>query len=71
MPKYDWHGVPEDVKYIATDSNGSVFGYDEKPDCLFHGKFMHVTDFLYYPKDNWIAPYKSNWYESLEVRPSE
>lgn len=67
--KYDWSDVPLKVNWIATDSNGNVFGYDIKPKMMEYGNFMHVSDFLYFPKSNWISPYKGNWMDSLEERP--
>lgn len=69
MSKYDWSGVPNYVQWIATDSNGLVFGYDEEPAQKEWGKFMHENDFIYFPYKNWIAPYQGDWRDSLERRP--
>ena len=69
MSKYDWSNVPEEVQWIATDSNGAVFGYDAKPEEKDFGKFMHTSDFLYFPRSGWMAAYQGNWRESLEERP--
>ena len=32
MSKYEWLSVPKEVNWIATDSSGSVFGYDVEPE---------------------------------------
>ena len=69
MSKYDWTNVPNEVNWIATDSSGSVFGYDVEPEYKEWGKFMHCTDFLYFPHKNWIEPFKGDWCDSLEERP--
>lgn len=69
MSKYDWSNVPMDVNWIATDSSGSVFGYDVKPEYKEWGKFIHRTDFLYFPHKKWIEPFKGDWRDSLEERP--
>lgn len=50
MNKYDWSNVPKDVEFLATDSNGCVFGYDMEPVEKDFGKFMNTSDFLYFPK---------------------
>ena len=69
MSKYDWMNVPSWVNWIATDSSGSVFGYDVEPEYKEWGKFIHCTDFLYFPHKNWIEPFKGDWRDSLEERP--
>jgi hypothetical protein len=28
---YDWNTVPDWVRYIATDQDGDVYGYEHKP----------------------------------------
>ena len=69
MSKYDWTNVPDEANWIATDSSGSVFGYDVEPEYKEWGKFMHCTDFLYFPHKNRIEPFKGDWRDSLEERP--
>ena len=69
MNKYDWSNVPNEVQWIATDSNGAVFGYDLMPKEKDFGKFMHTSDFLYFPHNGWMPAYQGNWRESLEERP--
>ena len=69
MSKYDWTNVPKEVNWIATDSSGSVFGYEVEPEYKEWGKFMHCTDFLYFPHKNWIEPFNGDWRDSLEERP--
>jgi len=67
--KYDWSNVTDEVQWIATDSNGAVFGYDSMPEEKDFGKFMHTSDFLYFPHNGWMPAYQGNWRESLEKRP--
>ena len=68
--KYDWSNVPDEVTWIATDSNGIVFGYDVAPVAMDFGKLMAYDSlFLYYPHTGWMQPFKGNWRESLEQRP--
>lgn len=69
MSKYDWSNVPDEVEWIATDSNGLVFGYDVEPIQKEWGKFIHHSDFIYFPHKNWIKPFKGDWRDSLEKRP--
>ncbi|ENV07775.1 hypothetical protein F966_03632 [Acinetobacter higginsii] len=67
--KYDWSDVPETIAYIATDSDGFVFGYKSKPD---HVAKQFIGDvyvgFCLYPEDN---PFKGIWTNSIEQRPGE
>lgn len=69
MSKYDWTDVPKEVNWIATDSNGVVFGYSSMPEKKDFGKFMHTSDFLYFPHNGWMPAYHGDWRESLEERP--
>lgn len=69
MTKYNWAIVPSEVEFLATDSNGCVFGYDMEPVERDFGKFMHTSDFLYFPHNDWMPAYPGNWRESLEKRP--
>jgi hypothetical protein len=69
MSKYDWSSVPKEVNWIATDSNGVVFGYSSMPEEKEFGKFMHTSDFLYFPYNGWMPAYQGSWRESLEERP--
>lgn len=53
MSKYDWSGVPSEVKYIATDERVVVYGFDCKPYvtdvfvCYYQGfqKKLNITPF--------------------------
>jgi hypothetical protein len=69
MTKYNWAIVPSEVEFLATDSNGCVFGYDAEPIERDFVKFMHTSDFLYFPHNDWMPAYPGNWRESLEKRP--
>lgn len=72
--KYDWSGVPKEVKWIATDEDLNSWGFvtNDKP-------FVGGED-----GDQWTSNYfahsckhvgfrifKGNWQDSLEERPSE
>ena len=66
--KYDWSNVPKWVKFIATDSTGNTYGYEEKikpyiilDDMFVGGRYMSL---------DMNAPF-DNWRESLEERPNE
>lgn len=69
MTKYNWAIVPSEVEFLATDSNGCVFGYDVEPTERDFGKFMHTSDFLYFPHNGWMPAYQGSWRESLEKSP--
>lgn len=38
--KYDWSGVNTEIKWIATDSDGGVFGYTHKKMPINDGDFI-------------------------------
>lgn len=69
--KYNWLGVPKEVKFIATDKNaGCAFGYYNKPemcDIMEIWKADNVSNYLSLS----IPKYKGNWQDSLEERPNE
>ena len=65
--KYDWSKVPDDVKWIATDADGSVCGYSTKPyrfsqtwNCYSSGNFV---------AHSFLPAFQGNWKNSLEQRP--
>lgn len=67
MSKYDWSGVPKEVKFIATDSySGKAWGYLSKPRLGRVSFIEHVSEFPIYVG---VEPYKGNWQDSLEERP--
>lgn len=66
--KYDWSDVPTWVKFIATDSNGNAYGYEErvKPyiildDMFVGGKYVNLNTVISF----------DDWRDSLEERPNE
>jgi len=75
MSKYDWSNVPKEVNWIATDADGIVSGFSEKPFVLNGTLWLCNCD---HP-DSWICniePFNyhvnndfPNWKDSLEERP--
>jgi hypothetical protein len=70
--KYDWSNVPDEVKWIATDSNmRTAGGYTRKPKmltdfwCLADSTLTQGTSYIVVP----CEPYQGNWQDSLEERP--
>lgn len=69
MNKYDWSNVPKEVKWIATDEDGSVCGYSAKPQRFSNTWNTHYTgNFVAHSFTN---PFKWNWQDSLEERPND
>lgn len=74
--EYDWDKAPDWVQFIATDSNGAVFGYNTRPEISvsnsvwscgpYLGTFPHST--LLRHELNVSEP---NWKDSLQERPSQ
>lgn len=66
--KYDWSKVPDDVCWIATDSDGDVCGFKSE------NVPTRDWDFMWFgrkPIDLDINPYEGDWKDSLEQRPVE
>ena len=63
MSKYDWSNIPPEVNWIATDSDGDVFGYLEKPEIGVYMWFGSKSELLD------LKPFPTHWKESLEERP--
>lgn len=61
--KYDWSGVPEHIKIITTDDNGSVTGFSNP--FTYNGKWCCSFTLVN------VSPFKGNWQDSLEERPNE
>ena len=67
--KYDWSGVPSEVKWIATDADGNMWKYEEK-----HGKpFIYDYEEVLICDGNHlihqfvgVSGFKGNWKDSLE-----
>lgn len=66
--KYDWSNVPKEVKWIAKDKDGEVWGYVEKPIIgekgIWHVKNKYHGYFFIF--DSFIV---ESWQDSLEERP--
>ncbi|EIG0125835.1 hypothetical protein J921_3801 [Acinetobacter baumannii 25493_8] len=68
--KYDWSDAPEEVQFIAQDSNGDIFGFDVPPVPMTYGKWLPANEYLHFFGNK---PRKtiSDWGLSLEQRPVE
>ena len=70
--KYDWSNVPKEVQWIATDDDGVMNGFDEKPIIGENGLWT-TKDYDYeriFELDQaWCSHLRRNWMESLEERP--
>lgn len=66
--KYDWSEAPEEVQFIAQDSNGDIFGFDVPPVPMSYGKWLPANEYLHFFGNK---PRKtiSDWGLSLEQRP--
>lgn len=69
--KYDWSGVPSEVKWIATDEDGVKNGFMKKPIICNNHK-------MWFENKDWTGDYvqldfrpicDDNWQDSLEERP--
>lgn len=76
MSKYDWSNVPKEVRWIATDEDGMVCGFSEKPVKKDGGPFnfwagdeidagLNVINGV----SNFVNSYAGSWQDSLEERP--
>ena len=63
MNKYDWSKVPFEIVAIATTQSGEVKGFS-KP--ILIGNSWCTSYSM-----TGIEPFKGNWQDSLEERPSE
>lgn len=70
--KYDWSEQPETVQWIATDEDGFAMPYQEMP--YIHELFpkewfgeVSLDGVCFFPQEN---PYKGDWRDSLEQRPT-
>lgn len=68
--KYSWVGVPENIKWIATNEEGFAFGYEGKPTSGYlHSGFWYgggKSILVLWPDENQFN--SSNWRYSLEGR---
>ena len=71
MTKYDWSKVPDKVKWIASDKEGWLFPFSEKPvlgDEEWIGSIDIVMFFVL--KAN-LKNHEGDWTQSLEQRPAQ
>ncbi|QMP81494.1 hypothetical protein [Escherichia phage vB_EcoM_APEC] len=68
MPKYDWSNVPDEVKWIATDSDGWISMHTIKPEPVLNINWIDSSEegYLVLIKG---SPFNGDWKESLEERP--
>lgn len=78
MSKYDWSNVPKEVKWIATDADGMVCGFSEKPIKKVNSLYEFWAGDEYDAGLNvvngvsdFVESYHGNWQDSLEKRPNE
>lgn len=67
MTIYNWAEIPDEVKWVATDSDGWAWQYISEPKkgFCFWGSAASRKGCLK-PSQN---PFKGDWRESLEARP--
>lgn len=70
MNKYDWSNVPKEVKWIATDEDSIVWGFDTKPNKVYSNGFSCGDDGKSFMLLG-LNPFQGNWKDSLEERPND
>ena len=66
MSVYDWKDVPKWVKFVATDLNKVVYGYENKPYVILDQMFVGGNYIKLKLKPCEIY----HWKDSIEERPS-
>jgi len=68
--KYDWGNleIPECIKWIATNENGEVFGFTNKPILNNCSLGWESTNKNHNPMRINLKPHEGGWEESLEQR---
>ena len=66
MSVYDWKDVPKWVKFVATDLNEVVYGYENKPYVILDKMFVGGNYIKLKLKPCEIY----HWKDSIEERPS-
>lgn len=61
MTKIDWSTAPEWAKYVAMDSSGEWFWFEEKPNCL--------SNIWLGGKSQTVRFNNSDWKDTLQERP--
>ncbi|NUG49678.1 hypothetical protein [Acinetobacter lactucae] len=72
MTKYNWKDIPKDVRWLAVDADGWLFGYFRKPRILKTENCWAFASpkFSLKPEDH-NYHYTKYWENSLEERPKE
>ena len=68
MSKYDWTNVPNEVEWIATDSNGVWCEYTHEPKLSRYGWSVDLGEHIFEIHQGG-SPFKGDWRDSLEERP--
>ena len=73
MSKYNWKEIPEDVKWLAVDPDGWLFGYSIKPVILKYAKCWGGIASIKYSRSPGQHNYQYGkyWENSLEERSKE
>ena len=72
--KYDWSKVPKEVKWIATDADGVINGFYEKPNPNHqHNMWFECLDCTGRAVclGEWYHDICAEWQDSLEERPND
>ena len=68
--KYDWSNVPSEVKWIATDADGVINGFNTEPKVVAEYEMWIAEEHLYFTIGGGISNCL-NWQDSLEERPHD
>jgi hypothetical protein len=72
VPKYDWSALPAQYLWAATDKNGSVFAYIDRPEkYVMYGNWndQNCDSSKYVQLQSHSASNYLEWEDSLEARP--
>ncbi|WP_198077774.1 hypothetical protein [Acinetobacter calcoaceticus] len=70
MSKYNWKDIPKDVRWLAVDADGWLFGYFTRPRVLTDAKCWGIASVKYSRRpDEHNDKYGKYWENSLEERP--
>lgn len=72
MSKYDWSGVPSEVKWIATDKDGNSWGHIVSTvQMMKDGMWYSTINESSYCIHIGLNIFQGNWQDSLEERPHD
>ncbi len=72
--KYNWSLIPEHVKYMATDQDGTACGWLVEPKIMGNAwrHQSHLSAYFYiHSKNNHLNHFRGDWKDSLEQCPTE